>query len=61
MPVIPATQETETGRIMVRGQSGKVLVRPQLKQQAQHGGDTYGPSYVGGLGKRIVVPEPIQD
>jgi hypothetical protein len=52
MPVIPATQAVEIGRIKVQGQAGQ-KVRPHLKlgmvAHACH------PSYMGGIGRKILV------
>jgi hypothetical protein len=34
MPVIPATQEAEIGKIAVPGQSRQLLTRPYFKEKA---------------------------
>jgi hypothetical protein len=52
MPVIPPTQEVKIRRISLRLDLAKNYRDPHLNEQARH---ICNPSYMGGIGRRIVV------
>jgi hypothetical protein len=58
MPVIPATQEAEIERIVVRGQLGqkicKILSQPK-KKKTGYGGVHQTPSLVGIVSRRVEI------
>jgi hypothetical protein len=56
MPVIPATQEVEIGKIEVQGQPmQKVSETPPISMNKPGVVHICNPNYVGGIGRKIMV------
>jgi hypothetical protein len=53
---MPLSQEAEIGRILDQDHPGK-KVRPHLNNKLGMVVHIHDPSYIGGIGKRIVVPD----
>jgi hypothetical protein len=61
LPEIPATQKSETRKIVVQGQPKQKLFRPHLRNKSGMLVHAYNSSYTGGLDRRIsVCGQPVQ-
>jgi hypothetical protein len=58
-PIIPATEEAETGGLWFKASPGKKLARPHLINKPVVVVLVCNPSYLGSIGGRLVILSPV--